>query len=203
MKKLSRDFYNRDTITVSQDLLGKYLVHKVNGEELVGMIVEVEAYKGPLDKAAHSYNNRRTERNEVMYGEAGFAYVFIIYGMYNCMNVVTEEKEKPEAILVRALEPIKGINAMAQYRYGKSFEDLNKREQKNLTNGPGKLCKAMMITKSLNGDDLLGDSLYITEGNKEHIEIVTSKRIGIDYAEEAIHYPWRFYIKENKFVSKI
>jgi len=203
MNKLSRDFYNRDTITVSQELLGKYLVHKVNGEELVGMIVEVEAYKGPLDKAAHSYNNRRTERNEVMYGEAGFAYVFIIYGMYNCMNVVTEEKEKPEAILIRALEPIKGINAMAEYRYGKSFEDLNKREQKNLTNGPGKLCKAMMITRSLNGEDLLGDSLYITEGNKEHIEIVTSKRIGIDYAEEAIHYPWRFYIKENKFVSKI
>ena len=203
MKKLSRDFYNRDTITVSQELLGKYLVHKVNGEELVGMIVEVEAYKGPLDKAAHSYNNRRTERNEVMYGEAGFAYVFIIYGMYNCMNVVTEEKEKPEAILIRALEPIKGINAMAQYRYGKSFEDLNKREQKNLTNGPGKLCKAMMITRSLNGEDLLGDSLYITEGNKEHLEIVTSKRIGIDYAEEAIHYPWRFYIKENKFVSKV
>jgi len=203
MKKLSRDFYNRDTITVSQELLGKYLVHKVNGEELVGMIVEVEAYKGPFDKAAHSYNNRRTERNEVMYGEAGFAYVFIIYGMYNCMNVVTEEKEKPEAILIRALEPIKGINAMAEYRYGKSFEDLNKREQKNLTNGPGKLCKAMMITRSLNGEDMLGDSLYITEGNKEHFDIVTSKRIGIDYAEEAIHYPWRFYIKENKFVSKI
>lgn len=203
MKKLSRDFYNRDTITVSQELLGKYLIHKVNGEELVGKIVEVEAYKGPLDKAAHSYNNRRTGRNEIMYGEAGYAYVFIIYGMYDCMNVVTEEKEKPEAVLIRALEPIKGLNAMAEYRFGKKFEDLNKREQKNLTNGPGKLCKAMMITRALNGEDLLGESLYITEGNDEHIEIVTSKRIGIDYAEEATHYPWRFYIKDNKFVSKI
>ena len=113
MKKLSRDFFNRDTIVVAQELLGKYLVHKVHGEELIGKIVEVEAYKGPLDKAAHSYNNRRTARNEVMYGEAGYAYVFIIYGMYDCMNVVTEEKEKPEAILIRALEPVKGIKHMA------------------------------------------------------------------------------------------
>ena len=203
MKKLSRDFYNRDTITVAQELLGKYLVHKVDGEELAGKIVEVEAYKGPLDKAAHSYNNRRTSRNEVMYGEAGYAYVFIIYGMYDCMNVVTTEKERPEAVLIRALEPVKGIDKMAANRFGKELTELNKREYKNLTNGPGKLGKAMKITRALNGEDLLGDRLYITEGHVEKLEIVTSKRIGIDYAEEAIDYPWRFYIKDNKFVSKI
>jgi len=203
MKKLSRDFYNRDTITVAQELLGKYLVHKVDGEELAGKIVEVEAYKGPLDKAAHSYNNRRTSRNEVMYGEAGYAYVFIIYGMYDCMNVVTTEKERPEAVLIRALEPVKGIDKMAANRFGKELTELNKREYKNLTNGPGKLGKAMKITRALNGEDLLGDRLYITEGHVEKLEIVTSKRIGIDYAEEAIDFPWRFYIKDNKFVSKI
>jgi len=203
MKKLSRDFYNRDTITVAQELLGKHLVHKVHGEELVGKIVEVEAYKGPLDKAAHSYNNRRTSRNEVMYGEAGYAYVFIIYGMYDCMNVVTAEKEKPEAVLIRALEPVRGIEKMAAHRFGKELTELNKREYKNLTNGPGKLGKAMRITRELNGEDLLGDRLYITEGHSEKLEIVTSKRIGIDYAEEAIDFPWRFYIKDNKFVSKL
>lgn len=201
MKKLSRNFYDRDTITVSKELLGKYLVHNINGEELIGRIVEVEAYKGPIDKAAHSYN-RKTDRNKVMYGPSGHAYVFSIYGMYYCMNVVTEKIGMPCAVLIRALEPISGIESMSEYRYNKSINTLSKNELKNLTNGPGKLCIAMGIAKSNYGDDLLGDSLYIAEGDNEKFDIVTTKRINIDYAEEAIHFPWRFYIKGNPYVSK-
>lgn len=201
MKKLPRNFYNRDTITVSKELLGKYLVHNVEGEELIGKIVEVEAYKGPIDKAAHSYN-KKTDRNKIMYGPPGHVYIFHIYGMYYCMNVVTEKIDMPCAVLIRALEPISGIDSMSKNRYNKSINDLGKNELKNLTNGPGKLCIAMGLNKSNYGDDLLEDRLYIAEGVNEKFDIVTTKRINIDYAEEAIHFPWRFYIKGNPYVSK-
>lgn len=203
MKKLERDFYNRDSVTVAKDLLGKYLVHVVDGEELIGKIVEVEAYMGPTDKAAHSYNNRRTERNEVMYGPPGFAYVYIIYGMYNCMNVVVEETGKPQAVLIRALEPVKGIETMSKFRYDKKYNELLKREKSGLTSGPGKLCKALNIDRSLNGEDLCKDKLYIFQDETEKkFEMVATTRINIDYAEEAKDYPWRFYIKDNPYVSK-
>jgi DNA-3-methyladenine glycosylase len=203
MNKLERDFYNRDSVTVAKELLGKYLVHNVNGEKLTGKIVEVEAYMGPTDKAAHSYNNRRTERNEIMYGSPGFAYVYIIYGMYNCMNVVVEEINRPQAILIRALEPVDGLETMSKFRYNKKYNELSKSEKKGLTNGPGKLCKALNITRGQNGEDLCGNKLYIEENeNKENFEVVTTTRINIDYAEEAKDYPWRFYIKDNIYVSK-
>jgi DNA-3-methyladenine glycosylase len=203
MKKLSRDFYNRSSIDVAKDLLGKYLVHILEGVEIIGRIVEVEAYMGPIDKAAHSYNNKRTNRTEVMFGPPGFAYVFSIYGMYFCMNVITEEVDKPQAVLIRALEPCKGTDKMSQQRYDKDFTECNKRELLGLTNGPGKLCRAMNIVKKDNGEDLCGDSLYILEdGNKTDMQIVTTTRVNIDYAEEAISFPWRFYIKDNKYVSR-
>lgn len=201
MKKLPRNFYDRDTITISKELLGKYLIHNIDGKELIGKIVEVEAYKGPIDKAAHSYN-RKTDRNRIMYGPCGHAYIFNIYGMYCCMNVVTEKVDIPCAVLIRALEPVSGIESMSKNRYNKSVSYLSKNELKKLTNGPGKLCIAMGISKSNYGDDLLGDRLYIVEGINEQFDIVTTKRINIDYAEEAIHFPWRFYIKGNPYVSK-
>lgn len=203
MKKLQREFYNRDSVTVSKELLGKYLVHAVNGEYLAGKIVEVEAYMGPTDKAAHSYKGRRTERNEIMYGGPGFAYVYIIYGMYNCMNVVVEEANKPQAVLIRALEPVHGLEAMAKFRYSREYSELSKREILGLTSGPGKLCRALNIDRTLNGEDLCGSKLYISEAEgEEKFDIVTTTRINIDYAEEARDYPWRFYIKDNPYISR-
>jgi DNA-3-methyladenine glycosylase len=203
MKKLDRNFYNRDSVTVAKELLGKYLVHVVEGKELIGKIVEVEAYMGPTDKAAHSYNNRRTERNEIMYGPPGFSYVYLIYGMYNCVNVVVEEPLKPQAILIRALEPIEGLESMSMFRYNKSINELSKREKLGLTSGPGKLCKALKIDRTQNGLDLCGNKLYIAkEDNQETFEMISTTRINIDYAEEAKYFPWRFYIKDNPYVSK-
>jgi DNA-3-methyladenine glycosylase len=203
MRKLEREFYNRDSVSTAKDLLGKFLVHKVNGEELIGKIVEVEAYMGPTDKAAHSYNNRRTDRNEVMYGSPGYAYVYIIYGMYNCMNVVVEQPGKPQAILIRAVEPFKGMETMAQFRYKKGYEGLSKRQVLGLTSGPGKLCISLNIDRSHNGEDLCGDNVYILEGDRaEQFEIAATPRINIDYAEEAKDFLWRFLIKGNPYVSK-
>lgn len=202
MEKLPRKFYERDTLEVAKDLLGKYLVHNSNGLNRVGRIVEVEAYKGPEDKAAHSYNCRRTDRNEVMYGPAGHAYVYIIYGMYNCMNVITEGINIPRGVLLRAVEPIEGLDEMAISRFNKNYDELKRNQIVNLTSGPGKLCMAMGITRADNGDDLCGDELYLAEGDEIPFTMISSKRINIDYAEEAIHYPWRFYIKGNPYVSK-
>lgn len=201
--KLKRPFYNRATLDVAKDLLGKNLVHYINGERLVGKIVEVEAYIGAIDKAAHSYNNKITERTKVMFGPPGYAYVYLIYGMYNCMNVVTQMEGEAAAVLIRAVEPIEGINIMAHNRYGKSMEELTKKQIINLTSGPGKLCMAMDITKLNNSMDLCGDILWIEDSNENNVfEVVTTIRVNIDYAEEAIDFPWRFYIKDNPFISK-
>lgn len=202
MKKLDRLFYNRDTLIVARELLGKFIVHKINGKELIGKIVETEAYKGAMDKAAHSYQNKRTHRTEVMFGSAGFAYVFLIYGMYSCMNIVTEEEGHPCAVLLRALEPIKGLDQMALLRFNKTYDKLNKSQRISISNGPGKLSMALHIEPNDYGRDLCGNELFICEGT-EHIgfDIETDKRINIDYAEEAVDYPWRFYIKDSPYVS--
>lgn len=202
MMKLSRDFYNRDTLIVAEELLGKILVVNKDNKICKGKIVEVEAYMGFMDKAAHSYNNRRTKRTEVMYGKPGFSYVYFIYGLYYCMNVVTREEGVPQAVLIRAVEPLEDIEVMSFRRFKKGYDNLSNREKINITNGPSKLCMAMGIDKDLNSLDLLEDDIFIEEDIKENFEISTSKRIGIDYAEEAKDYPWRFYIKGNKYVSK-
>lgn len=203
MNKLPRSFYLADTQEVAKNLLNKYLVHKIGGKLLIGKIVEVEAYIGPEDKAAHSYNNLRTARNEVMYGPPGFAYVYLIYGMYYCMNVVTEKPGKPAAVLIRAVEPVKGIEEMAFNRYGKKTKGLKKNCLLNLTNGPGKLCQSLGISKKNYGDDLTGDLLSIyADFQTPKPEIISTPRINIGYAEEAVHHPWRFYVKDNPFVSK-
>lgn len=201
----NRDFYKRDTIEVSKALLGKKLVHIVDGVRLGGIIVEVEAYGGKTDKAAHSYGGRRTPRVEVMYGEGGRAYVYFIYGLYYCMNVVTQEENIPEAVLIRALEPVEGLDHMSMNRFGMPYEELTKIQKKNLTNGPSKLCSAMEIDRKLNGHDLClkdENDFFIEDAGIDYERMVSAKRIGIDYAEEAKDYPWRFYIENNPYVSK-
>ena len=200
--KLERKFYDRPTLEVSKDLLGKKLVHYVKGEKLSARIVEVEAYIGAIDKAAHIYNNKITERTKVMFGPPGYAYVYLIYGMYHCMNIVTEKDGVAAAVLIRAVEPVNGIETMANYRYSKPIEDLTKKQIHNLTSGPGKLCVAMNISKINNGADLCGEEMWIEADGYHDFEIVTTKRINIDYAEEAIDFPWRFYIKDNPFISR-
>lgn len=200
MIKLNRKFYSRGTETVAKELLGKLLIHEIEGERISGKIVETEAYLGVIDKAAHSYGGKRTPRVEVMYGKAGLSYVFIIYGMYYCFNVVTQKENVPEAVLIRALEPVEGLDRMANNRFKKSYNDLTKTEIKNLTNGPGKLCDALEINKTLNGEDLCDNRLYIVDST-ENFNIVVDKRIGIDYAEEAKDFLLRFYIQDNKYVS--
>ncbi|WIV13831.1 DNA-3-methyladenine glycosylase [Proteiniborus sp. MB09-C3] len=202
MKKLERSFYRRTSLVLAKDLLGKYLIFNYNNQKLVGKIIETEAYMGFNDKAAHTYNGRRTPRVETMYGEEGHAYVYIIYGMYNCFNVVAAEKEIAQAVLIRALEPIEGFEAMSLNRFKKPFNQLNKSQVISLTNGPGKLCSAFGITREMNGEDLTRDRLYICSDTEEKFHIVETTRVGIDYAEEAKDFPWRFYIKDNRFISR-
>ncbi len=181
-KKLPKKFYDRDTIVVAKELLGKYLVHVVGKVEKIGRIVEVEAYLGPHDLAAHSAKGL-TNRTKVMFGPPGHAYVYLIYGMYHCVNVVTEKEGHASAVLLRALEPIKNIEGRTQ--------------------GPGLLCKAMEIDKGLNGKNLEDDDFYIATADKAEIFATIKKpRIGVDYAKHWAKRHLRFYIKDNKFISK-
>ena len=194
---LPRSFYQRDTIAVSKGLLGKILVHESSQGSTAGRIVETEAYLGPEDKAAHSSGGRRTARNEVMFGEKGRAYVYFIYGLYYCFNVtVGDELGKPEAVLIRALEPVAGQNIMEKRR------NLTKAKLVNLTNGPSKLCMAMGISKLQNKLDVTIPPLYITDAPSISEEkIVETTRIGVDYAGEWKSRPWRFFIEGNNYVS--
>ena len=183
MLRLAREFYNRDTVLVARDLLGKYLVHKIHGIERVGKIVEVEAYLGQHDLACHSAKGV-TNRTRIMFGPPGFAYVYLIYGLHYCMNVVTEHPGHGSAVLIRALEPAANIDGRTQ--------------------GPGLLCKAMNIDKTLNGHDLLSDTFYIAANlNQQPINIVEKPRIGVHYAQEWAFELLRFYIKDNSYVSKL
>ena len=181
--RLQRDFFNRNTQVVAKELLGKYLVRKTNKGELIGKIVEVEAYLGPNDKACHCYNYKKTEKTKVMYMQPGTIYVYYIYGMYFCLNVITEPEGIPCAVFIRQLYPIDGIDLMKENRRAKIGKNY-----KNLTDGPSKLCMAMNITKEeFNGKDSCSPNskLFFTLGKKVNDnEIISHKRIGIDYAEE-------------------
>lgn len=193
---LPRAFYLREANIVAPELLGKLLIHRTPEGTSAGMIVEVEAYVGPEDKAAHTYGNRRTERTEIAFGEGGYAYVFSIYGMHACFNVVVNGTEKPEVILVRALEPVAGLELMQKRR--------NVQSPAELCNGPGKLCSALGITREQYGFDLCGSSLEIAAFREIGEEdIMVSPRINIDYAEEYTDKLWRYYIKDNPCVSKV
>ncbi|MBQ8998951.1 MAG: DNA-3-methyladenine glycosylase [Clostridium sp.] len=200
---ISKEFYNRSALDVAQDLLGKVLVREVDGKVLKGKIVETEAYIGAIDKACHAYNGRRTKRTEILYEDAGVSYIYFIYGLYHCFNVVTNKKDVAEAVLIRAIEPINELDYISNIRYNKKYDELTKAQSKNLTNGPSKLCLAYLLNKDLNAVKLYEKgAVYITDDNNENFEIVESKRIGIDYAEEAKDFLWRFYIKDNIYVSK-
>ena len=184
MERLTREFYTRDALTVAQELLGKVLVHRLEGQTLAGRIVEAEAYQGPEDRAAHSYAGRRTARTEVMFGPGGFAYVYHIYGMHCCMNVVASTTGKPQAVLLRAVEPAPSWGGLLREAAG-----------------PGKLCQALSITRGCYGLDLCGDTLYLLDDGFRPASVAQSRRIGIDYAGEARDYPWRFYLPGNPHVS--
>ncbi len=182
MRKLPRAFYDRDTVTVARELLGKHLVRVADGVTRIGRIVEVEAYLGPHDRAAHSARGQ-TARNAVMFGPPGHAYVYFIYGMYFCMNVVTERAGHAAAVLLRALEPVANLPGQ--------------------TSGPGLLCRAMGIDRRLNGYDLVSDDFFIAApARSAKVEIVKRPRIGVAYAGAWARRHLRFYIRENPFVSR-
>jgi DNA-3-methyladenine glycosylase len=189
MKKLSRNFYLRDTVAVAKDLLGKYLIYNRNGNTLVGMIVEVEAYR-ENDLASHS-SSGKTERNSAMFMQGGHLYVYLTYGIHYCANIVTEKENYGSAVLIRGVEPVEGIEVMKENR---KISDIN-----NLTSGPAKFCQAFGITTQQNKLDLTLDTIFCIESNVKNIQINRSSRIGITKATEKL---WRFFIKDNKYVSK-
>jgi len=193
---LQESFYQQDAIIVARELLGKILVHESRGDTTTGRIVETEAYRGPEDQAAHSSEGRRTARNEVMFGQKGRAYVYFIYGLYYCFNVTAGNVPgKPEAVLIRALEPMAGEEIMAKRR-GQQVKVAN------LTNGPSKLCMAMDISKAQNKTDLTAPPLYIEYASLVPTgDIVEATRVGVDYSGEWKNKAWRFYIRTNRFVS--
>ena len=202
MRKIPIDFYRRnDVVKIAKELLGKILVTKWEGpggygDETSGRIVEVEAYNGVIDKASHAAGGRRTKRNEVMYGKGGVAYVYLCYGIHHLFNVVTNGKEIPHAILVRALDPLTGIDTMLK-RTNKNQLD------HTLTRGPGNVSKALGIYTKHSGESLLSENLFIADDgfvlNKK--DLAASPRIGVEYAGDDARLPYRFYIKGNPFVS--
>ncbi len=188
---LPREFYTRaNVVTVARQLLGRLLVVSSRGARMSGIIVETEAYRGPQDRASHAYGGRRTNRTETMYRLGGTAYVYFVYGMYHQFNVVTNVDD------VRALEPVEGLSRMRRRRPGTTDHDL--------TNGPGKLCVALGISRKLDGADLLGKRVWLEEGRGRirPSEIATGPRIGIEYAGEWADRSWRFWIKDSPFVSR-
>ena len=191
--KLRRSFYEQPTIEVARQLLGKYLVRKHPDGTTVGRIVETEAYIGPQDKACHA-SRGRTPRTEIMFGRAGHAYVYMIYGFHYMLNIVTEAADFPAAVLIRAVEPLEGLPLMQSRRQTERLH--------SLASGPGKLCRAFAIDRTLNGNDVCGRVLYLDDHGEPAPKVVTTPRIGVDYAGKWKHKPWRFLIKGNEFVSK-
>lgn len=194
MDVLGRDFYDRDTLTVAQELLGCRLVREVEGEHLVGRITETEAYIGRCDKACHAYGYKRTNRTETLFAQPGTAYLYLIYGMYTCLNFVTEPVGEPAAVLIRSITAIEGEQTMARLRFGRPVAELNAYQRKNFLNGPGKVCKALNLDRSMNGHDLLTLPLYVLPRDIELPAIHCGPRIGVDYAQEAKDFPWRFWV---------
>jgi DNA-3-methyladenine glycosylase len=195
-QKLLHRFYNRDTALVARALLGQILVHVVDGKRLAGRIVETEAYIGDSDPACHSFGHRKSKRTQSMYRSGGHSYVYFIYGMHCCFNVVTRDETRPEAVLLRALEPLEGLETMRRLRHSPASDTL-------LTNGPGKLCEALKISREQDQIDLTSRQLYIKRGQKiRDSDVEATSRIGIDYAGEAANWPLRFYVKSSAFVSK-
>lgn len=205
MARLSREFYNDNTVDIAQKLLGKYLVHRLDsGEVLIGRITETEAYVGRCDKACHAYNYRRTERTNTMFGPPGHAYIYFIYGMHFCLNLVTEPEGEPSAVLIRGVEPVAGTETIRRLRFGNA--PITAYRRKNFMNGPGKVCQGMALTKAENGMDLTGDTLFVCDSPADLgfpcpevscERMCVGPRVGVDYAEEAKDFPWRFWLQEE------
>jgi len=192
-KRFNREFFTQDTEVVAKELLGNYLIRETKQSRIIGKILEVEAYLGPNDKASHAYNFKKTERTKTMYMKPGTLYVYLIYGLYHCLNVVTEPEQMPCAVLIRQIYPIEGIELMIENRSVKSGKNF-----KNLADGPGKLCMALNITKEdFKGKDScsIDSKLYFTYSKKiTNKIIVAKKRIGVDYAEDDKDHLLRFML---------
>jgi DNA-3-methyladenine glycosylase len=202
--KLEKDFYLReDVVELSKELLGKYVCTKINGKLTCGMITETEAYEGETDKASHAYNNRRTKRTEIMFAEGGVAYVYLCYGIHHLFNVVTNYKNVPHAILVRAIKPVDGVKTMLQRRNihpSKEVIEQVKSGKKKIAGGPGTVSQALGITTEHSGIDLTGNKIWIEDRgikvNKN--EIIAGPRVGVDYAEGHAKWPYRFIWNADK-----
>ncbi len=188
--KLERKFYLRDGLTVARELIGKKIITNLPEGLTSGIIIETEAYMGTVDAASHAYRGK-TERTKIFYGAGGFVYVYLIYGMYLCTNVIANVENVPEAVLIRALEPVDGVELMKSRR--------NKNNLRDLCSGPGKLSQSLGITKNFYGADLCGEEIFIETA--ENLKVEATKRINIDYAGEAANYFWRFVAAGNKFLS--
>jgi DNA-3-methyladenine glycosylase len=197
IKKLDHSFYRRNNVVrIARELLGKILITKFNGQITSGRIVETEAYAGQQDRASHAYKGRRTKRTEIMYGEGGVTYIYLCYGIHHLFNVVTNKKEIPHAVLIRALEPLEGVDTMLK-RTGKLARDYS------LTRGPGNVSKALGLFAIHSGKNLLQDEVFIADDGFKPAanEIEISKRIGVEYAKEDAALPYRFSLKGNGYVS--
>lgn len=197
---MNKDFFlQQDVVQIAEDLLGKFLVSKVDGILTSGIIVETEAYKAPEDKASHAFGNKFTKRTKTLFENGGIAYIYLVYGFHHLFNIVTAKKGIAHAVLIRALEPIDNIDVMMKRRNKNKLDE-------NLSNGPGKLTQALGITIGLNGIDLCEDNSLINiediKINYKPENIISSPRVGIDYAEEYIDKPWRFRVKNNKWIGK-
>ncbi|MDN3585706.1 DNA-3-methyladenine glycosylase [Pedobacter aquatilis] len=196
--KLNREYFiNQDAVLLAKDLLGKVLFTKIDKQVTAGVIVETEAYFGVKDKASHAYGGRRTNRTETMYSLGGVAYVYLCYGMHNLFNVVSSVKDEPHAILIRAIEPLIGIDIIEHRRN-------MPRTKPAISSGPGSAAKALGIDRSFNGKDLSGNKIWIEDYKINYMdsEIIAAPRVGIAYAQEHALLPWRFFIAGNKYVSK-
>lgn len=207
MAKLFRDFYDRDTCTVARELVGKYLVRRLDGQLLVAASPRTRPYIGRCDKACHAYQYRRTQRTETLFAAPGTAYIYLIYGMHHCLNLVTEAEGEPAAVLLRGGHACWNQEIISHLRFGKGTVELSAYQRKNFLNGPGKLCKGLSLTRAENGWTPRGTrcscaSPWPTWGFRRSRTpspqtSTWAKRLGIDYAQEAIDFPWRFYVTEQ------
>ncbi len=202
MARLTGEFYDRDTLTVARELVGCLLVRETAAGRLLCRITETEAYVGAVDKACHAYGGRRTPRTETLYAAPGTTYVYFIYGMHHCLNLVTEPEGTAAAVLIRGAEPLEGLDEIARRRFSADYGSLTPARRRNLLNGPGKLCQGLGITRTDNGLPVNNGSLYLCDSLpgwpdlRAALTVSSGPRIGIDYAQEAADFPWRFYTTE-------
>ena len=196
MQKLSTDFYRRDEVAlIAQQLLGKYVITNFEKQYTVGRIVETEAYAGIIDKASHAYNNRRTARTEIMFGDAGHAYVYLCYGIHHLFNVVCNKPDTPDAVLIRGIEPVEGLDFMQQRFHQNKFNS-------SIGRGPGNVSKALGLSVKHTGLPLQQPVLFLAEEKQEPFTMMASARIGVDYAGDHAKWLYRFFIRDHPQVSK-